>query len=125
MEKMVHFLIYCGHLFTIPIIVPSHRFVVFGNKKSLIQSGVSEIWVKYSLLITFVLLCLLPIVKGTSQNIFSSLEWIYLIGFVPLEVYVSFVHGWILPTLPFLPLMVISVYCTIGVLYSFLRICCA
>ena len=46
-------------------------------------------------------------------------ELAYLIGFVPVEVFCSFVHPLLLaPRMPFLPLMATSVYCTVGVLYS-------
>lgn len=59
------------------------------------------------------------------RYIFSSdgqelpLRWYergYLMGFVPLEVFVSFLHPLLLaPRLPFLPLLATSVYCSFGV----------
>ena len=43
-------------------------------------------------------------------------ERYYLVGFVPLEAFVSFFHPLLLaPRLPFLPLLAISVYSAVGV----------
>ncbi|KAL1496741.1 hypothetical protein AB1Y20_014332 [Prymnesium parvum] len=53
-----------------------------------------------------------------------SLRWhdrLYLAGFVPLELFVSFVHPLLLsPRLPFLPLLATSLYCSLGVHMSML-----
>jgi len=50
----------------------------------------------------------------------AVLEKLYLWGIVPLEIFASFLHPFYLqPKLPFLPLLVISVYCSVGVVYSF------
>ena len=46
----------------------------------------------------------------------------YLLGFVPLELFNSLLHGLLLgPRLPFLPLLATSVYCALGVLAVWLR----
>jgi alpha-1,3-glucosyltransferase len=51
----------------------------------------------------------------------TLLEKVYLWGLLPLEIFASFIHPtFILPKLPFLPLMAISVYCSVGVIYTFL-----
>lgn len=50
----------------------------------------------------------------------SGIEKLYLWGLLPLELFSSFFHPlFISPKLPFLPLMAISVYCSVGVIYSF------
>ena len=53
----------------------------------------------------------------------STLESLYVMGIVPLEVYNSFLHPLLGLTerLPFLPLMLTSVYCAVGVCYCWLR----
>ena len=46
-------------------------------------------------------------------------EQLYLAGFVPLEMFCSFLHPLLVaPRMPFLPLMATSVYCALGVLYA-------
>ncbi|XP_076467926.1 dolichyl pyrophosphate Glc1Man9GlcNAc2 alpha-1,3-glucosyltransferase-like [Babylonia areolata] len=53
----------------------------------------------------------------------SMLESVYLLGIIPLETYNSFVHHYLGLTerLPFLPLLLTSVYCAVGVSYCWLR----
>lgn len=53
-------------------------------------------------------------------NIFESL---YLLGLVPLFIYDNFVHYLLgfSDRLPFLPLMLTSVYCSIGVIYCWIK----
>lgn len=53
----------------------------------------------------------------------TALESVYLFGIVPLEVYNSFLHPYLGLTerLPFLPLLLTSVYCAVGVAYCWLR----
>jgi ALG6, ALG8 glycosyltransferase family len=49
------------------------------------------------------------------------LERLYLYGLVPLEVY-GLLHGWLLGgQLPFLPLLLVSVYCALGILWAWLK----
>lgn len=49
------------------------------------------------------------------------LEKVYLIGFVGVEVWGQFLHPLILgDRLPFLPLMLISFYCALGMMYSWI-----
>lgn len=60
------------------------------------------------------------------NNFFQPLklhEFIYLAGFLVIHTYCSFIHSYILgldQKLPFVPLMLTSVYCSIGVVYSFI-----
>ncbi|XP_050415081.2 probable dolichyl pyrophosphate Glc1Man9GlcNAc2 alpha-1,3-glucosyltransferase isoform X1 [Patella vulgata] len=53
----------------------------------------------------------------------SWYESLYLLGIIPLELYNSFIHHVLKLniTLPFIPLLLTSVYCSIGVLYAWLR----
>jgi alpha-1,3-glucosyltransferase len=50
-------------------------------------------------------------------------ESVYLLGIVPLEAYCMFVHSYfgLADKLPFLPLMLTSVYCAVGVVYCWLK----
>lgn len=49
-------------------------------------------------------------------------EWAYLYGLVPLEVYCSMLHPLLLHgALPFVPLMLTSVYCALGMVYAWGR----
>lgn len=54
----------------------------------------------------------------------STLEAVYLLGLIPLEVVCEFVYPLTVwqKTFPFLPLMLTSVYCALGVTYSFIRL---
>ena len=48
---------------------------------------------------------------------------LYILGFVPLEVFCSFLHEMLLHgRLPFLPLLLTSTYCALGVGYVWLRL---
>ena len=54
----------------------------------------------------------------------NTLESFYLYGLVPLEIYCSLGH-WALgltDTLPFLPLLITSLYCSLGMTYTFIKI---
>lgn len=54
-----------------------------------------------------------------SMTLLRPWECFYLWGFIPLEAFVSFGHPILLaPRLPFLPLLLTSVYCSVGVHYS-------
>ncbi len=51
------------------------------------------------------------------------LEKWYLWLLVPMEAYVSFVHPWLMgERMAFLPLLLVSVYCGIGLLHAFIRL---
>ncbi|XP_069134127.1 dolichyl pyrophosphate Glc1Man9GlcNAc2 alpha-1,3-glucosyltransferase-like [Argopecten irradians] len=51
----------------------------------------------------------------------SKLESVYVLGIVPLELFNSLGHPLLFRRLPFLPLMLTSVYCAIGVTYCWLK----
>ena len=53
----------------------------------------------------------------------ATLESYYLLGLIPLELYTNGLHYLIGldKTLPFLPLLLTSVYCAVGVTYAWLR----
>lgn len=60
-----------------------------------------------------------------------SAENLYISGFFLLQLYVGVIHHLIWPTLPvsldqdtmaFLPLMLISVYCAVGILWAWLKL---
>ncbi|ORY89260.1 family 57 glycosyltransferase [Leucosporidium creatinivorum] len=66
-------------------------------------------------------------------NLFSMLvdyaETFYLYGFIALQLYVGVVHEWIFPSpevikpsMEFLPLMLTSLYCALGVVWAWLRL---
>ncbi len=55
-------------------------------------------------------------------SLLHPLAALYVIGFVPLEVYCSALHGVVFKgRLPFLPLMLTSLYCALGVGSVWLR----
>ena len=49
--------------------------------------------------------------------VFKWYQWLYLLGFVPLYVFTHIVHPMVFTTMEFLPLMIISIYCSIGMLH--------
>ncbi|KAJ8275839.1 hypothetical protein COCON_G00075910 [Conger conger] len=57
-------------------------------------------------------------------SLLSVPEAVYLTGLIPLEVFCEFVYPWTTwqQTLPFIPLLVTSVYCALGVSYSFIML---
>jgi alpha-1,3-glucosyltransferase len=58
-------------------------------------------------------------VHQSKAELFSKIEWTYLIGFLPLEVYHVVGHALVFgQALPFLPLLLISVYSAVGILYA-------
>eukprot|EP00195_Chlamydomonas_chlamydogama_P007494 CAMPEP_0202906896 /NCGR_PEP_ID=MMETSP1392-20130828/40643_1 /ASSEMBLY_ACC=CAM_ASM_000868 /TAXON_ID=225041 /ORGANISM="Chlamydomonas chlamydogama, Strain SAG 11-48b" /LENGTH=229 /DNA_ID=CAMNT_0049595579 /DNA_START=8 /DNA_END=697 /DNA_ORIENTATION=- len=56
------------------------------------------------------------------RSLMTAYEKLYVLGFIPLELYCSFVHPVLLgQMLPFVPLMLTSVYCALGVSTVWLR----
>jgi hypothetical protein len=71
------------------------------------------------LLYFLVTLLVVRIRVGTEEVGFKWWEKGYLLGFVALESFNSFVYpGLLAPRLPFLPLMATSTYCAVGVIYG-------
>ncbi|XP_065176857.1 probable dolichyl pyrophosphate Glc1Man9GlcNAc2 alpha-1,3-glucosyltransferase [Sycon ciliatum] len=66
--------------------------------------------------------CVKVCVNGQGTTQLNALEKLYLLGLVPLFVYCDIVHAMLglHVTLPFLPLLLTSVYCAIGVVYAWL-----
>eukprot|EP01134_Creolimax_fragrantissima_P005522 CFRG5522T1 len=59
---------------------------------------------------------------GLSLPMFT-LEWIYIAGFVPLQLYVGFGHSLVFcDGMEFLPLLLTSVYCSIGIVYAYVYV---
>ncbi|KAG0235098.1 glycosyl transferase [Actinomortierella wolfii] len=62
---------------------------------------------------------------SSSRSVLRQLnvvERLYVVGFIPVQTYVLLVHGWIFgeEKMAFLPLMITSVYCAMGVVYGWL-----
>ncbi|CAG2193836.1 ALG8 [Mytilus edulis] len=59
----------------------------------------------------------------TQLPLCSTLETLYLLGIVPLEIYNSIIHPvlGLDQRLPFIPLMLTSVYCAIGIMYCWIK----
>lgn len=56
---------------------------------------------------------------GDSPLLRSRIEFVYLLGLAPLEMYCTFGHSLLMgERLPFMPLMLTSVYCALGVSYA-------
>eukprot|EP01023_Acetabularia_acetabulum_P032809 TRINITY_DN30674_c0_g1_i1.p1 TRINITY_DN30674_c0_g1~~TRINITY_DN30674_c0_g1_i1.p1 ORF type:complete len:262 (-),score=26.19 TRINITY_DN30674_c0_g1_i1:75-860(-) len=80
-----------------------------------------EYYIKISLFVTYQILVFLILQEQQRVNQF---EYIYLIGLCILELFNVVVHPILLGVkLPFLPLMLISVYSGLGVTYVWLRAC--
>jgi alpha-1,3-glucosyltransferase len=78
--------------------------------------------IKYCLLVCFVFLLFTFIARYTSVSyMFNLKQRIYLFGIIVVELFNMF-HHLIFPTFPFLPLMVISVYCAIGIMYTWISL---
>ena len=59
---------------------------------------------------------------SNSNNGLAALEVAYLVGFFPLELYASFAHEVVAGSaLPFLPLLLTSVYCAVGITWVWLN----
>jgi len=61
---------------------------------------------------------------AAEQNWVRQWEGVYLVGLAVLEFYGSWAHErmWGVDRLPFLPLLLTSLYCAIGLLYFFARL---
>ncbi|CAC5403214.1 ALG8 [Mytilus coruscus] len=59
----------------------------------------------------------------TQLPLCSTIETLYLLGIVPLEIYNSIIHPGLGldQRLPFIPLMLTSVYCAIGIMYCWIK----
>ncbi|KAG9452482.1 hypothetical protein H6P81_005386 [Aristolochia fimbriata] len=61
------------------------------------------------------------LVDNTGKGLLGCVEIIYLLGILCIEIWGQFLHQYIFgDKLPFLPLMLISVYCALGMLYSWI-----
>lgn len=85
---------------------------------------VNLLFVKLTLYLSFVLLQLVTF-RSLFHIRFNLLERVYCLGFIPLFVYTELVHRhlpWAVHRLPFLPLLLTSVYCALGVFYFWLSV---
>uniref|UniRef100_W5KCM7 Alpha-1,3-glucosyltransferase n=1 Tax=Astyanax mexicanus TaxID=7994 RepID=W5KCM7_ASTMX len=85
-----------------------------------------ELPIKILLMLLFTIFSFSSLTKLFSKSgpLLNSVEVAYLLGLVPLELICEFVYpltSW-QHTLPFIPLLLTSVYCALGVLYSFIRL---
>ena len=53
--------------------------------------------------------------SGREQDLLTRCDKVYLLGLGAVEVYCAALHAWVAPCLEFLPLMLISVFCALGV----------
>uniref|UniRef100_A0A8B9REI0 Alpha-1,3-glucosyltransferase n=1 Tax=Astyanax mexicanus TaxID=7994 RepID=A0A8B9REI0_ASTMX len=86
----------------------------------------TELPIKILLMLLFTIFSFSSLTKLFSKSgpLLNSVEVAYLLGLVPLELICEFVYpltSW-QHTLPFIPLLLTSVYCALGVLYSFIRL---
>lgn len=87
---------------------------------------VNLLFVKLTLYLSYVLLQLVTF-RSLFNIRFNVLERVYCLGFIPLFVYTELVHRhlpWAVDRLPFLPLLLTSVYCALGVFYFWLAVTC-
>uniref|UniRef100_A0AAR2KII9 Alpha-1,3-glucosyltransferase n=1 Tax=Pygocentrus nattereri TaxID=42514 RepID=A0AAR2KII9_PYGNA len=85
-----------------------------------------ELPIKILLMLLFTIFSFVSLKKLFSKHgqLVNSLEAAYLLGLVPLELICEFIYpltSW-QHKLPFIPLLLTSVYCALGVLYSFIRL---
>jgi len=86
-----------------------------------------EIPVKWAILLTFALLLNYVWLSSStfykhSKNLYSTFERIFLFGLIVIEFYQTFIHQIIFKDrLPFLPLMIVSFYCSVALIYSWIR----
>ncbi|KAA0720088.1 putative dolichyl pyrophosphate [Triplophysa tibetana] len=85
-----------------------------------------ELPIKIFLMLIFTIFSLTSLKKLFRKEgaLVSTLEAVYLVGLIPLELICEFVYPLTVwqKTFPFLPLMLTSVYCALGVTYSFIRL---
>ena len=55
-----------------------------------------------------------PALIRTKHELLSRWDRVYLLGLIAVEFYGAALHAWVAPRLEFLPLMLTSVYCTLG-----------
>ncbi|XP_036444025.1 probable dolichyl pyrophosphate Glc1Man9GlcNAc2 alpha-1,3-glucosyltransferase [Colossoma macropomum] len=85
-----------------------------------------ELPIKILLMLLFTIFSFTSLKKlfSKSGQLVNSVEAAYLLGLVPLELICEFIYpltSW-QHTLPFIPLLLTSIYCALGVLYSFIRL---
>jgi len=57
--------------------------------------------------------------QGVQSFTFYKMEVLYFFGFVPLQIFTSVVQPLLLPSHTFLPLLLTSCYCSVGIIYSY------
>ncbi|XP_062867306.1 probable dolichyl pyrophosphate Glc1Man9GlcNAc2 alpha-1,3-glucosyltransferase isoform X2 [Trichomycterus rosablanca] len=85
-----------------------------------------ELPIKIIIMLLFTVFSFSSLNKLFSKSgcLLNPVECVYLLGLVPLEIICEFVYPltrWQL-TLPFIPLLLTSVYCALGVVYCFIRL---
>uniref|UniRef100_A0A8B9KLR1 Alpha-1,3-glucosyltransferase n=1 Tax=Astyanax mexicanus TaxID=7994 RepID=A0A8B9KLR1_ASTMX len=116
-EISPEFLHWCIPTFTVNIAFLKALFTLFPT---------TELPIKILLMLLFTIFSFSSLTKLFSKSgpLLNSVEVAYLLGLVPLELICEFVYpltSW-QHTLPFIPLLLTSVYCALGVLYSFIRL---
>lgn len=100
-----------GHYSLFPLLFPSSLLLI-----KLILLILYQSYAFYSLSNLYNLhsqKCRLPLL--------STLESLYIVGLAPLFIYENFIHFALIKTLPYLPLLLTSVYCSVGVIYSWFK----
>ncbi|EFA77191.1 glycosyltransferase [Heterostelium album PN500] len=89
----------------------------------------TEIPIRIAILLTYTLALYLALQSKLDNNDQSKrfsltrLELLYVIGIIPLEIFNIFIHPvYLAARLPFLSLMLTSIYCSVGVLYCYIQI---
>uniref|UniRef100_A0A3Q3E595 Alpha-1,3-glucosyltransferase n=1 Tax=Labrus bergylta TaxID=56723 RepID=A0A3Q3E595_9LABR len=84
----------------------------------------AELPIKVALMLMFVIFSFIALTKLHMASLLHPLESVYLLGLIPVAIACEVIFplsSW-QQKLPFLPLLVTSVYCSMGVCYSFLRL---
>uniref|UniRef100_W5MFN4 Alpha-1,3-glucosyltransferase n=1 Tax=Lepisosteus oculatus TaxID=7918 RepID=W5MFN4_LEPOC len=91
-----------------------------------LRSCFAELPIKILLMLMFTLYSLtsLKVLFRREGCLLNSIEAAYLAGLVPLEIFCELVYPMTVwkQSLPFIPLLLTSVYCALGVTYSFIRL---